>query len=47
MKVKKMNRFLAKALQTVRKSLTADAETTRMLENTHVQVVLSSRLWSV
>jgi hypothetical protein len=42
-----MNKFLARAAASVRNVFTADVATTRFLEQTHVDVRKSSRLWGV
>jgi hypothetical protein len=42
-----MNKFLARAAASVRKAFLADAATTRFLEQTHVDVRKSSRLWGL
>jgi hypothetical protein len=42
-----MNRFIARAAQSVRSAFTLDPAATRMLEKTYVEVVLNSRgLWA-
>jgi hypothetical protein len=42
-----MNKFLARAAASVRNAFMTDAATNRFLEQTHVDVRKSSRLWGV
>ncbi len=42
-----MNRFLARASQSILNILTIDEKTDLFLSRTHVQVSLSSRLWGI
>jgi hypothetical protein len=42
-----MNKFFARAAASVRNAFAADVATTRFLEQTHVDVRKSSRLWGV
>jgi hypothetical protein len=42
-----MNKFFARAAASVRNVFVTDAATTRFLEQTHIDVRKSSRLWGV